>query len=279
MLQQCLFIWGFTSLSTLYRSYSRRVVGRAEETSTFSSSGFCIVNCWPTASNYQLSHLRPCQESNPSLRGGRQECYHSATVAPCYSSEEFHQFFQGFGFQQVTSSPHFPQSNGFSESPVSTAKATLKKSTLGKCDPDLVFLLLRSAPVSNSLPSPAELLYNRPVRSVLPSDTKYRPELESTKSVLAQMQANMKAYYNNGTKELAPLKPYDTVMVQSHYLDWSPGTIVSATEEPGSYIVHTTEGARYRRNRRFICKMPNKSVCTDNGNTTDCNIEPNWNTW
>ena len=49
---------------------SRRVVGRAEETSTYSSLGFCTVNCRPTASNYQLSHLRPCRESNPSLRGG-----------------------------------------------------------------------------------------------------------------------------------------------------------------------------------------------------------------
>ena len=38
---------------------SRRVVGRAEETSTYSSLGFCTVNCRPTASNYQLSHLRP----------------------------------------------------------------------------------------------------------------------------------------------------------------------------------------------------------------------------
>ena len=38
------------------------------------------------ASNYQstmqLSHLRPCRESNPGLRGGRRECYHSATMAP-----------------------------------------------------------------------------------------------------------------------------------------------------------------------------------------------------
>ena len=38
---------------------SRRVVGRAEETSTYSSLGFCTVNCRPTASNYQLSHLWP----------------------------------------------------------------------------------------------------------------------------------------------------------------------------------------------------------------------------
>ena len=50
---------------------SRQVVGRAEETSTYSSSGFCTVNYRPMASNYQLSHLRPCREPNPGLRGGR----------------------------------------------------------------------------------------------------------------------------------------------------------------------------------------------------------------
>ena len=40
---------------------SRRVVGRAEETSTYSSSGFCTVNCRPTASTPdQLSYsLKP----------------------------------------------------------------------------------------------------------------------------------------------------------------------------------------------------------------------------
>ena len=43
---------------------------------------FCTVNCRPTASNYQLSHLRSGQDTNSDLRGGRQECYHSANVAP-----------------------------------------------------------------------------------------------------------------------------------------------------------------------------------------------------
>ena len=65
---------------------SPRVVGRVEETSTYSSLGFCTVNCRPTASNYQLSHLGSCRKSHPSLRGGRQECYHSATVAPTTKS-------------------------------------------------------------------------------------------------------------------------------------------------------------------------------------------------
>ena len=78
-----LFIYlGFYVAFNTLQVISWRVVGRAEETSTYSSSGFCIVNCRPTASNYQLSHLRPCREPNPGLRRGRRECYHSDTVAP-----------------------------------------------------------------------------------------------------------------------------------------------------------------------------------------------------
>ena len=78
-----LFIYlGFYVAFNTVQVISRRVVGSGEQTSTYSSSWFCTVNCQPTASNYQLSHLRPCRESNPGLRGGRRECYHSSTVAP-----------------------------------------------------------------------------------------------------------------------------------------------------------------------------------------------------
>ena len=50
---------GFYVAFNTVQVISRRVVGRAEETSTYSLLGFCTVNCRPTASNYQLSHLRP----------------------------------------------------------------------------------------------------------------------------------------------------------------------------------------------------------------------------
>ena len=82
---------GFYVTFNTVQVISRWVVGRAEETSTYGSLGFCTVNCRPTASNYQLSHMSPCRESNSGLRGGRRECYHSATVAP---KEE-----EGFGNQ------------------------------------------------------------------------------------------------------------------------------------------------------------------------------------
>ena len=79
-----LFIYlGFYVAFNTVQVISRRVVGKGGGNQYIQLvSGFCTVNCRPTASNYQLSHLRPCRESNPGLRGGRRECYHSATVAP-----------------------------------------------------------------------------------------------------------------------------------------------------------------------------------------------------
>ena len=49
---------GFYVAFNTVQVISRRVVGRAEVTSTYSLLGFCTVNCQPTASNYQLSHFR-----------------------------------------------------------------------------------------------------------------------------------------------------------------------------------------------------------------------------
>ena len=76
-----IYLGSYVAFNTV-QLISRQVVQRAEETSTYSWSRFCTVNCRPTASNYQLSHLRSGRELNPDLRGGRRECYPSATMAP-----------------------------------------------------------------------------------------------------------------------------------------------------------------------------------------------------
>ena len=95
-----LFIYlGFYVTFNTVQVISRWVVGRAEETSTYSSSGFCTVNCRPAASNYQLSHFRLCSEPNPGLRGGRRECYHSAWNH--YESRQYKDF-----SELLLSAPH-----------------------------------------------------------------------------------------------------------------------------------------------------------------------------
>lgn len=62
---------------------------------------------------------------------------------PQFSSSEFAQFAKSYGFCQVTSSPHYPQSNGEVERTVQTVKGMLKKSG----DPHLAVLAYRSTPM------------------------------------------------------------------------------------------------------------------------------------
>ncbi len=89
---------------------------------------------------------------------------------PCYSSHEFKQFADSWGFQHVTSSPHYPQSNGLAEKTVQTAKRIFTKAKEDKRDPYLSLLEYRNTPV-DGLKSPAQILMSRRLRSILPNTT------------------------------------------------------------------------------------------------------------
>ena len=82
-----LFIYlGFYVTFNTVQVISRRVVGRAEKTSTCSLYG--VLYCKLPTNGKQLPAfpLEAVRESNPGLRGRRRKCYHSATVAPQYPS-------------------------------------------------------------------------------------------------------------------------------------------------------------------------------------------------
>ncbi|GFN96970.1 transposon ty3-i Gag-Pol polyprotein [Plakobranchus ocellatus] len=85
-----------------------------------------------------------------------------------FTSAEFHKFSRMWDFKNTTSSPHYPQSNGFIERTVQTVKICLKKAKAQKQNPQLALLALRTTPIDNALPSPAELLFNRKVKCQLP---------------------------------------------------------------------------------------------------------------
>ena len=73
---------------------------------------------------------------------------------------------QVFGFQHVTSSPHYLQSNGFIESQVWSVKTILLKAKTR--DPDIGLLCLRATPINHKLSSSAELLLALPIQYNLP---------------------------------------------------------------------------------------------------------------
>ena len=87
---------------------------------------------------------------------------------PKFNSKEFSEFSSVYGFKHVTSSPHYPRSNGFIESQVKIVKRTLEKVAKDNGDPYLALLYLRSTPVDSKLPSPAQLLQRRSFMDTLP---------------------------------------------------------------------------------------------------------------
>ena len=84
---------------------------------------------------------------------------------PQYASEEMAAFSREYNFIHITSSPHYPQGNGFVERMVKTAKSLLSKSP---SDPHLALLTYQCTPMPWCGLCPSELLMGRQLRSNIP---------------------------------------------------------------------------------------------------------------
>ena len=91
---------------------------------------------------------------------------------PQYSSDEFRCFSHTWKFKHVTLSPRYPQSNGKAESAVKTCKMLLKKAELAKSDFYLALLDHRNIPTEPTQLSPAQRLFSRRTRTLLPISSK-----------------------------------------------------------------------------------------------------------
>lgn len=76
---------------------------------------------------------------------------------PQFSGLIFKAFARQYGFEHVTSSPYYPQSNGLAEKALQIVKCLLKKAAEAREDPHLAILNYRSTPLEGGK-SPAELL-------------------------------------------------------------------------------------------------------------------------
>ena len=199
---------------------------------------------------------------------------------PPFSSKEFAAFANQYRFGHITSSPRYPQSNGFVERMVQTVKQSMRKCAAAGHDPNLAMLIYRAAPLTTSIPSPAELLNGRKYTALLPIRSPIRnPHCQLVREQMVKDKDKMCEHYNKTARDLPSLSQNQRVYVQLHPQcnQWTPATITKTpvASQPRSYSVETTNGAQLVRNRRFIrpaqesAPIPAVSVKRDDSSTTE----------
>jgi len=171
-----------------------------------------------------------------------------------YSSQEFHEFSLSWEFNHVTSSPHYPKSNGKAESSVKAVKLLFKKAERDGKDPWLALLDYRNTPTEGIGASPAQRLMSRRTRTLLPTASSLlRPEV-STHSTekLEWKRRKAKFYHDRHSKQLPELEIGQEVRIAPLRKNqtWKQATCVEKLSDR-SYVVQSGNET-LRRNRQFL---------------------------
>lgn len=168
---------------------------------------------------------------------------------PC-NSYVFKKFAEDWDFELKFSSPRFPQSNGMAEKAVGIVKNILRKVQ----DINIGLMEYRNTPISGLNLSPAQLLYNRRLRTKLPISCKLlNTEFHNPYSKFCARQAKQKHYYDRTAQTLPELKSGDSILLYNFRTGhWDKGEILSKHKAPRSYIVRNVNGEILRRNRKHI---------------------------
>lgn len=181
---------------------------------------------------------------------------------PQFGAAEFRRFLADWGIIPLTSSPYYAKSNGRAEAAINTMKTLIRGSYTSGAFDEAKFaksiLLFRNAPRSGGA-SPAQLVFNRPVRDCLPAHRRsFAPEWQKAADTLEKRARRSKelqiAHYNKRTRPLAAFVVGNYVLIQHPVSkQWATPGIIVEVGRHRDYLIKTPAGRIFRRNRRFLC--------------------------
>ena len=152
--------------------------------------------------------------------------------------------------------PHHSQANGKCEAAVKVAKRMLRKTTKSGEDQYLALLNIRNVPTQGIDSSPAQRLFGRRTRTLLPTTQSQPRNPVNPESVhLRSNQERQAKYYNRTARDLPILKPGDTVRMKPFALgqkSWDKAHVTKRLVER-SYEVQSA-GTTFRCNRQHLVK-------------------------
>ena len=160
---------------------------------------------------------------------------------PCYTVEVFTNLMQEYSVNHITSSPHYPQSNGLAEKFVQIVKNVFYKAREEGIDLHKSWIIYHNTPLTSNLQSPMQMLQNRSARSQLPVSNVARRQLGLSPQ---QFRVETKNEY---------LPSHDLCIGQDvmyqHPIKkrWFPVVITSRCKKPRSYKIKTRDGVIFRK--------------------------------
>ncbi|CAB4003691.1 Transposon Ty3-G Gag-Pol poly [Paramuricea clavata] len=169
---------------------------------------------------------------------------------PCFRSESFRRFCEQLDIGHITSSPYHHQSNGRAERAVGIVEHILKKSRSDVAITKALTTYL-DTPVSDTLPSPAELFFNRRINTRLSMNMTPVPLTDQQKTGLNDKRS---AHLKSTKQDQVKYMLNQPVWFTDDALDeWKPGYIDSKDSTPNAYwIINDASNRRLRRNTHDI---------------------------
>ena len=180
-----------------------------------------------------------------------------------YKSKEVDDFCNEFNIQKKFSSSMYAQSNGQVERVIGHIKNLIKR-----CDHDLDQLKLsildyHNTPIDSNIPSPFQILMNRPVKGRIPclNSNLVTDSDRSIRKLLTDRQIKSSEYYNRTVSKKVEhvFKPGDLVVYRSNPADrvWKRAKVVDSQPHLRSYTLVNTLGNLIVRNSKMI--LPDKT--------------------
>ena len=183
---------------------------------------------------------------------------------PQFASEEFASFARAWGFDHITPSPRYPQSNGKAENAEKTVKRLFSKCRESNCSEFVSLLDWRNTLTEGLGSSPAQRFFGRHCKTLLPTHSiLLKPQYATEKDAQAinKQKQRQQQYYDVHSRPLKPLIPGDTVRMRlPGESTWSPGVCTGLV---GSRSYEVKVGERtFVRNRHHLIRS-NEVVVED----------------
>ncbi|XP_044755743.1 uncharacterized protein K02A2.6-like [Coccinella septempunctata] len=181
---------------------------------------------------------------------------------PPFNSIEFKRFCEKWNIKHVTSSPHYPKSNGLAERTIGTVKNIFRKCKDSGSDVYLGLLNFRNTPKADGIASPAKLLMSRNLRCLIPSSTSsLRPSVvpyAGERQKIVNRQERVKHYHDRKAKYLPKVEVGENILFKHNpKSNWIPAIVVQEIIPGRSFKIKTPEGVLFQRNREHLLKRNN----------------------